>query len=366
MSSEAASGPAEPVAEATEALTARLTFADVRFEEGSCPLCGALTRGPTVLEGRDDTWQKEGRFTLVPCAACGLIYTCPRPTEDTMRYYYEDCYSGEKKEEMRKAATDSPVSLFTSWMRLRTLEKARRLQPGDVVLDVGCSYGAFIEGVRKVRGIEAWAIDLDPGTIDDFINPVDVKVVCGDLRAQQWPDDTFDVITLFETLEHVYDPVGLLQEVHRLLKPGGIVSVEVPSWDGWPRRVFGSWWLPLLLPTHLQHFSMEHLGRCVGQAGLETVHHQSMFFPAENTLSLWVGLGRWLGRVPEGDKTFGRKLIEGVFGLWLVWVFIFVDIPVTALLSLFNRTGHQTILARKPVAAASGAPPARPQPEIAP
>ncbi len=331
----------------SEAL-ARLTFAEVRFERAPCPLCGGDVPSAPVLEGRDDTWQKEGTFTIVTCGACGLAYTSPRPTSDTMRYYYEDCYAGRSQEEMRKAALESPWSRFISAARLKTLERARALRPGDAVLDVGCSYGAFIEHARVTRQIEASAIDLDAETMAYFVNPTDIRVYTGDLREVAFPDASFDVVTLFETLEHVYDPVALLREVRRILKPGGVVSVEVPNWDAPTRRLFGSCWLPLLLPTHLQHFGVAQLKRCAVEAGLEPVHHQTMFFPTEFTLSLWALLSRVLGRPPQEQKRWPRKVLEACVGLFLVGVFFLIDLPVIGLLHLMGRAGHQTMVARTP------------------
>ncbi len=333
------------------ALQKKMAFQDVEWERAPCPICGANNPSEPILKGRDDSWQKEGEFTLSACGECGLVYQSPRPTPETMRYYYEDCYSGKAESQMRDFQLNSGLSRLMSGYRVATIEKVAPMKPGHRVLDIGASYGGFIEFVRSKRDIEAHAIDLDPGSIENFVNTEDIDVRCGDIMEAAYPDDHFDVVTMFETLEHVYDPVEKLKEVRRILKPGGVVSLEVPNWDAWTRMVFGSCWLPLLLPTHLQHFSREHLADCARRAGLEPVHQQAMFFPMEITLSCWVLFGRLFGRPKDEDKGPFRKLFELWLGLHLVAIFFFVDIPVVFFLRWIGRSGHQTLVARKPVAA---------------
>jgi 2-polyprenyl-3-methyl-5-hydroxy-6-metoxy-1,4-benzoquinol methylase len=327
----------------------KMRYEDVVFERAPCPLCGAQEPGEVILVGRDDAWRKKGSFPLVPCGSCGLVYQCPRPSPETMRYYYEDCYSGKSKEDMRHTQLESPLVRLLNYYRIATIEKVRKLAPGQRVLDVGASYGGFIEMARVKRGVEAWAIDLDPGSIEGFVNKEDIQVTCGDLLEVAYPSDHFDVVTLFETLEHVYSPVQTLEEVKRILKPGGLVSVEVPNWDSWVRPLFGTAWFPLLLPTHLQHFSRHHLRLCAQQAGLEVMHQQAMWFPTEMTLSMLVVIIRAIGHVEDEDKGPGRKIVDGLVGIFLLLLFLVVEVPILLLLRMIGRSGHQTVVARKPL-----------------
>ncbi len=334
--------------ETASALVSKLRYQDVHFEKAPCPLCGAQEPSAPVLHGRDFTWHKEGEFPLVRCGSCSLVYQHPRPTPETMRYYYEDCYSGDSEENMRKFLLESPVWRLISHYRMVTLEKARKLKPGDAVLDVGASYGAFIEYVRRARDIKAYAIDLDPGSIASFVNKEEIDVRCGDLLEEGYPDETFEVVTLFETLEHVYEPVTTLEEIRRILKPGGLVLIEVPSWDSWIRPFVGTSWLPLLLPTHLQHFSRKALQTCVEKAGFEVAHHQAMFFPVELTASLGTMISRLLGHKRQEEKGPLRKLVDLLCAPFLIAIFLLVDIPLIFLLRILGRSGHQTIIGRKP------------------
>jgi 2-polyprenyl-3-methyl-5-hydroxy-6-metoxy-1,4-benzoquinol methylase len=248
---------------------------------------------------------------------------------------------------MRTFQLESPIYRTVSAYRAVTIDKVRKLQAGQRILDVGASYGAFAEYVRTSRQAEAWAIDLDPGSIDNFVNTDDIDVRCGDLLDARYPDDHFDVVTLFETLEHVYEPVETLREARRILKPGGLVSIEVPSWDSLWRPIFGRAWMPLLLPTHLQHFSRATLRRCAEEAGLKVVHHQSMLYPVEMTFSLFIALSARLPTAEHSDTGLARRALQTLAGLIAAFLILFIDLPIMFWLRIFHRAGHQTLVAQK-------------------
>jgi len=265
-----------------------------------------------------------------------------------MRYYYEGLYVGRNVEAVKKMTLDSAFSRFVSRYRLRTIEKVQPLSKCDRVLDIGASFGAFIEHVRRQRGIDAYALDFDPLAIEHFVNPIDVDVRCGELLDQSYPSEHFTVVTLFEILEHISDPIATLNEVYRILKPGGIVVLEVPCWDSLTRVLFRTCWFPLLLPQHLSHFTKKHLRDCTNRTDFVVRHHQSCSLPAEVTLSFWVGLNRVFGHKKPGDKRITRKLLELCIGLGLLNIFIWIDIPLVTLSSFLGRSGHQILIAEKP------------------
>src|SRR5207248_4268984 len=112
--------------------------------------------------------------------------------------------------------------------------------------------------------------------------------------------------------EHHADPVRALRAASELLKPGGVCLVEVPHFDSPWRRVFGSWWLPLLVPQHLFHFTPATLRQCMRCAGLEvTSSHRSMVYPAESTGSLGLWLNEKLGR-PLRRSRLRRERPDGI------------------------------------------------------
>jgi SAM-dependent methyltransferase len=157
-------------------------------------------------------------------------------------------------------------------------------------------------------------------------------------------------VTLFQSLEHHDDPIAALRAVHALLKPGGACVVEVPDFDGAWRRVFRAWWLPLLVPQHLFHFTPRTLRQALEATGFEVPRpHRSMFYPAESTASLGLWLNARLGRPLRGFRLRWQRP-DGVLLLALLaaW-WLLVELPSQALLVALGRSGHQLLVGRKPL-----------------
>lgn len=322
--------------------------APVPLEAPPCPLCGGDDY-TTVLSGaRDMIWRKPGEFRLQRCTGCGLVATRPRPTPDALSFYYEDTYSGEGEDGMRKFQTESGLGRLISRYRLRVLHKAQTLGPDDRLLDVGCSYGGFLRVAREDTGCATAGIDMDAGSIEQAVDRETTEYRTGRLIDADFEAERFTAITFFESLEHHSEPLAALREAHRLLAPGGVIVVEVPNFAGLWRRVFRTAWLPLLIPQHLFHFTPTTLRKALLEAGFERVEHQqTMFYPLEGVASLGIWLARVLKSPPPGSKFTWRTPIDIALFLMLVVLYVVFELPSQALLQLTGHTGHQIAVARK-------------------
>lgn len=225
------------------------------------------------------------------------------------------------------------------------------LSSGKRVLDVGCGYGSFLAALADASTCDLVGIDTDAGSIADALRRERIRYECGGIDSAALDAGGFDAVTMFESLEHHRDPVDALRHAFRLLRPGGVCVVEVPNWAGAWRRVFGSWWMPLLVPQHLYHFTPASLRAALIAAGFEVRgRHRSMFYPLESTASLALWLNARLGRPirryrPRLRRPDGLVLVALLALWWLV-----VEIPAQAALMLAGRTGHQTLVGSKPAA----------------
>jgi SAM-dependent methyltransferase len=147
------------------------------------------------------------------------------------------------------------------------------------------------------------------------------RVFVGNIVDAPFPTEKFDVITCFDVLEHLYDPLRVMDKVAKWLKPGGIFYVQVPNVDAAEARVFGKYWHGLELPRHLFHYSpaaVRYLARATGlcEVSLETRRNSAV---GTSMRYVWDDIFHvaGLGRTPVASRgqaslpwRAGRKLIR--------------------------------------------------------
>ena len=104
-----------------------------------------------------------------------------------------------------------------------------------------------------------------------------LDVVEGFLNDPPFPQSTFDAITMWDVLEHVYDPFLVIQMAERLLRPGGILVVNHPNLESIDRKLFGDLWLGYELPRHLYLFPTNLLRKLTGEVGLVEIERKGLY-----------------------------------------------------------------------------------------
>ena len=181
----------------------------VNLETIRCPLCGSDETYP-LLE-----WLNR---RMVRCHGCSLVYRNPRQKASDIR----EAYAGNQMSlELEERVGNRRRHQFGRF--LDSLPE----RPGRL-LDIGCGYGFFLKMAHE-RGWEAVGVDLDPKGIAHAKERLQVNAVLGDLREVHFPDGSFDLVTLWNVVECVPDPLDLLLEIHRVLKNDGRVFIRTPN-----------------------------------------------------------------------------------------------------------------------------------------
>jgi SAM-dependent methyltransferase len=243
-----------------------------RRESVPCYCCGSSGHTPFVT-AEDDLTGKPGRFTFVRCNECGLVFQTPRIDVETIKSYYDDEYVAHRKKNDWGILT----RFFNATMdRLdtRKLEIARRyvsLDNQTEVLDVGCGAATFLIKVRSLHGSSVTGVDfIDLSQLPGF-DQIDFR--CGLFYETDLDEERFDLITMWHFLEHDYDPLLSLRRACGVLKPGGVLVVEVPRLDCLTHRLYRERWPGLQAPQHTALYSRDLLHRIVAKAGLEVVDY---------------------------------------------------------------------------------------------
>lgn len=236
-----------------------------------CPLCGHAgprewLRGPDRFHGRKEN------YTLVRCPECLLVWLShpPKPTE--MHLHYTDAYH----KLISGAGENSPAR----WKDRKTV-LTKHKQSGSL-LDMGCSSGSFLE-FMKGESWNLYGIEMSIEGARTAEERSHAQVFVGNILDAPFPRESFDVITCFDVLEHLYEPRQVMARVGEWLKPGGIFYVLVPNVDSAEARAFGSYWHGLELPRHLFHYSPQSLKRLAELAQLSQVSLETRRNPAVGT-----------------------------------------------------------------------------------
>ena len=215
--------------------------------------------------------------------------------EQQLAALYDGKYYGQDRRKFVGLAEAAIQALtWWKWRRLRTL-----IAPGDRLLDVGCGRGTLVRCARQA-GLEAYGVERSSSPAHTL-----PYIFHQNLRECRFPGDHFQLVVLWHVLEHLDDPAGALQEVHRILKPGGWLSLAVPNFGGAQARASGPDWFHLDLPRHFWHFRPRTLRQMLEQQGFRLV--------SSDTLSLeydWFGtLQSWMNRA-LGDNNCLYSLLK--------------------------------------------------------
>lgn len=248
----------------------------------ACELCGGT---------RWETLEAVGATCVVRCA-CGLVFVTPPPPRPALEEAYGRSYYAAWEDQARQRAR--------IWRRRMKRIEALASSAG-ALLDVGCGDGTFLRLARS-RGWEVAGTEFSAYAARAAAGE-GLRVAAGEVWEAGFPAGAFDVATCWHVLEHTSRPRRVVEEMHRVLRPGGWLVLATPNLDD---HLFRAAYLlargrrPRLFEpdgreVHLFHFSARTLRRLVASAGLEVLE---------------VGFDRGAAAV------WGKRMVNAVASLW--------------------------------------------------
>lgn len=307
----------------------------------SCNLCGS-SDNEKYYQVRDYNYGMPGVFTIVQCRRCGLVYLNPRPTQGEISSFYpESRYHPFKA--IHGAGATIPGS--THWKRALWL--TRRTQVGTV-LDVGCGSGLFLLAMGAL-GWNCVGVEPNETAAQHAREVAGLEVLAGDVFAINQVA-TYDVITLWDVLEHVHSPLDVLVHCNRLLNSDGVIALHAPNWASIERRLFGERWTALDSPRHLYHFSPGTIKQLLKRSGfrVETLHAKAPVLTLASNVLRWAGdrlyrEGRskaFMAKTQSNRKSSPKRLS-------LIHLVHILMRPPNAVANFLNMGASMLILARK-------------------
>jgi SAM-dependent methyltransferase len=238
----------------------------------SCPVCGS-SRSRVKYE----PWVNEldpqrlygaasgipGTQYLVECIDCKMIFESPRYDAKTIVKGYMASQEGDHDSQY-------PMRVYSFY---RTLKKhAKHLPaPGAKVLDIGTAGGAFLDAAKQY-GYDAYGMEPSADLVARG-KARGLQIEQGTIESHTFVPESFDLVCLWDVIEHLPDPKSSLVEIRNLLKPNGILLINYPDIGTWQAKLAGKrfWWI---LSVHLHHFTRASIRNICSRTGFEAFHFQ--------------------------------------------------------------------------------------------
>ena len=325
-----------------------------KLETVNCPLCSSKNYKVYIKKAKELYNGMEEYFDVCECKSCSHKWTNPRPTKDTIRYFYPNNagyyqpikYS--KKQGLQYEIYKKILNMFFGYklnssipgflaliayiikkQDIAVTHIPRFLDNGKV-LDIGCSYGLYLKKLQNY-GWDVYGTELNQKAVSYANNVLELhNVKYGFFEDIKYKDSYFDVVNMNMVLEHIHEPVNTIKSVNNILKKEGQFILSVPDISGFESMKYKQYSYALQVPTHLHHFTPKTITNLLESNGfkVEQIIHQ------KTDRDLVASAGYMPNQTLA--KFLHNKIIRKSF------VKIFINILV-----LLGKTSRMSIYARK-------------------
>ncbi len=240
-----------------------------------CPAC--KSENIEFELGLKDYFLSQENFEIMVCRDCKVSFTYPFPHESEIhRYYSSDNYYSHSDDKnglipflYRKVKS---ININTKYKQV-----TKGMVPGKL-LDFGCGIGDFLAHAQS----KGWSVHgIEPNEkareiASDKLN----NAILDNNGLNKFPDNHFDLITLFHVLEHVYSPDDLLSDLLRVLKPDGRLILALPNKNSFDAKFYKKFWAGWDVPRHLWHFNPESIDELLKKHQMEKFREVPMRWDA--------------------------------------------------------------------------------------
>jgi 2-polyprenyl-3-methyl-5-hydroxy-6-metoxy-1,4-benzoquinol methylase len=201
---------------------------------------------------------------ILKCPSCGLVFADAHVSaEDLHQLYQRNYFFGD---EYLNYLEDKPTLQKNFSARLRTL---RRFSSGGNLFEIGCAYGFFLEIAQRHWNTEGCDVSEEACR---YAQQQGLKGTCGEFLNLAVNEDHYEVVALWDTIEHLARPDLYVQKASRLLKRGGILCATTGDIGSAIARLRKHRWRLIHPPTHLYYFDRSTIERLFMKYGLDIVH----------------------------------------------------------------------------------------------
>lgn len=228
----------------------------------SCPIC---------FSKKNKKLYPKKYKRIVKCANCGLIYTNPRLKKKYLKHLYSEDYFRNNKSAhfgYENYLGDENKILTTFNSRIEDIEE--NVAKGRL-LDVGCATGFFMKAAKD-RGWVVEGNEISKFASDYAKKNYKFSIFNEDFLNLPVPKIKYDLITMWDVIEHFYDPISAVKKASNLLNPDGMLVISTPDVNSIPAKITKDKWIGYKLSDeHLTYFSSKTISALLKSGGFEIV-----------------------------------------------------------------------------------------------
>lgn len=215
-------------------------------EHLSCLVCGSINLKKLI--GYEKAY-------LCQCGKCSFVFSKRIPSSQELDAYYKDY------------GTDNYLSPLTIKRYNEILDQFEPFRKTNKMLDVGCGIGYFLEEAKK-RGWEVHGTELSEKSAE-ICAQKNIHIKQGALNTDDYEQDMFDIVTSFEVIEHINNPLIDLKNIHSIMRKGGLVYVTTPNFNSLLRVKLKSAYNVITYPEHLSYYTPKTLEKVFKRSGFQ-------------------------------------------------------------------------------------------------
>ena len=260
-----------------------------------CPVCGS---------DKIKDFLKKGDIKTFRCLFCDTVFQDFAAVADKLSAIYgKEYYEPWGLENDNLSNSARAVKEKTFEKKLATIMKYKT---GGKILDIGCANGSFLSVAQK-KGFDVHGSDINPHAIKLAKEKFGDSIFEGEIGQFVHNKMVFSVVTMFDVLEHMSDPVKALAEINSILEQGGFIVLVTPNWRSFSAKTFRSGWMNFKL-EHIYYFSPKSIQYLLKKAGFEVI------FTQPNTKELN------LSYINTQVKAYDNGIISKLLPLILSWL----------------------------------------------
>ena len=253
----------------------------ITTEHVSCAFCGE-NNSTLFADGFDyQYWTSKQKWQFVQCSQCGHVYLNPRPSPDESdKIYPSNYYTLEGRHTKSQSTLIAKFKEYVIWKRLAYFDDL--FSSGANIIEIGsgdCSL--LIQIKNKYPNCQVTGIDLSfSDNVKRTCEEVNIRLFEEPIERSILPDNSFDLVIMNQVIEHLWQPSQVIDNIVRMLKKGGHLSIETPNLSGYDQKLFArSHWGGYYFPRHLQLFGHTSLKNILENRGMSVLKQFSLVAP---------------------------------------------------------------------------------------